>query len=476
MLTSGSLRLVQQSLSILRNSLRNMLLVVLSLCAGSLCDQAYGQEEALRLAETYSDTRTFSTQSTITTSGKVQAAKADGTKDDLELSATVTFDYLSRRLPPSGRDAEALREVRDFRNAQLVTKVAGYETETTLPDDRGLVVVTGSREGLISYSSQGSLTRETVDLLEIPGDALALLAVLPLTDVRVGEEWNPADWVLQMLTGIEAVETTEMKCKLEQATPAAARVTFSGKIKGQKLGTNTAVNVAGVLLFDLKSQSLSQAKTVYAVSSEVGTVNPGLDMRVTTVLTRKVSEDSGRLTDAVVSQIPLEPAAGALALKYVAPPWGLTLTHERDWHLFQAVYDGGAPVAILRLVELGSLVAQCNFSPAPTVLGGTMTPLESFESDIQQSLGERFGDIISRETIPLEDGRRIHRVAVSGNVVIKSKEGRSDIPMNWIYYLVTTAQGRQASFVFSVEPALLEQLKDRDRELVQSLGFVAPSR
>ncbi|HWL07419.1 MAG TPA: hypothetical protein VNQ76_03295, partial [Planctomicrobium sp.] len=139
MLTSGSLRLVQQSLSILRNSLRNMLLVVLSLCAGSLCDQAYGQEEALRLAETYSDTRTFSTQSTITTSGKVQAAKADGTKDDLELSATVTFDYLSRRLPPSGRDAEALREVRDFRNAQLVTKVAGYETETTLPDDRGLV-------------------------------------------------------------------------------------------------------------------------------------------------------------------------------------------------------------------------------------------------------------------------------------------------------------------------------------------------
>ncbi len=455
---------------------RLLLCALLGVAFATLSGRVQAQNEAIRLAETYTDTRVFSTQSTITTAGKVQAAKADGSKEDLELSATVNFDYLSRRLPPAGRDAEALREIREFRTAQLATKVSTFETTAALPENRNLVVVTGSREGLVNYSSQGVLTRETLDLLEIPGDALSLLAVLPLTDVRVGEEWNPGDWVLQMLTGIEAVETTEMKCKLEQATPSIARITFSGKIQGQKLGTNTTVSVAGVLLFNLEGKYLSQAKTIYSVISDVGTVNPGLDMKVTSVLSRKVSEQTGKLTDALVSAIPLEPTVEALSLRYEATPWRLSLTHDRDWHLFQAVYDGGAPVAILRLVELGSLVAQCNFSPAPQVLEGTMTPLSKFEADIQQSLGERFGEVTSRETIPLDDGRKIHRVAVSGNVVIKSKEGRSDIPMTWIYYLVTTPVGRQASFVFSVEPALLEQLKDRDRQLVLSVSFLPQTR
>jgi hypothetical protein len=129
-------------------------------------------------------------------------------------------------------------------------------------------------------------------------------------------------------------------------------------------------------------------------------------------------------------------------------------------------------VAILRLVELGSLVSQCNLSPAPSAVPGQTTPLERFETDIQQSLGERFSEIVSRERIPTDDGRLIYRVVAAGNVVIKSTKGRSDIPMNWIYYLVAHPQGRQASFVFSVEPQLLEQLKDQDRELVLSLRFL----
>ncbi|SFH60273.1 hypothetical protein [Planctomicrobium piriforme] len=440
-----------------------------------LVSQTATAGDAIRLAESYTDQRTYSTQSNITTSGKVLAAKGDGAKDELELAATVTFDFLSRRLPPAGRDAEALREVREFQAALLTTKVAGYETKVDLPENRQIIVVSGTREGLLSYSPQGQLTRETVDLLEIPGDSLSLLALLPLTEVRVGEEWLPADWVVQMLTGIEAVETSELKCRLDQATPTAAKVTFNGKIKGQKLGTNTTVTVIGALLFNLETQYLTQAKTIYTITSDVGTVNPGLDMKVTTVLSRKLADSPGELTDALLSRIPLEPSPEALGLKYLAGPWGLELSHSRDWHLFQAAYDGGAPVAILRLVEHGSLVAQCNFSPAPPAQTGAMTSLEKFEADIEQSLGERFGEVISRETIPLDDGRKVLRVAVSGNVVVKSVKGRADIPMNWIYYLVASPQGRQASFVFSVEPPLLEQLNNRDRELVLTLRFVPPT-
>ncbi|WP_437230040.1 hypothetical protein SH661x_001752 [Planctomicrobium sp. SH661] len=448
---------------------------VLAILIGLMAATASAFADApIKIAESPLEQRTYQTQSQITTTGKVQAATGGGKKEDLELSASVTFDFLSRRLPSGGRDALALREAREFNQASLTTSVSGYQTKTDLPADRQLIVSNGNREGIISYSPLGTLTRESLDLLEIPGDPLALLALLPPTEVRPAEEWVPPDWVMQMLTGVEAVETTELKCRLEQATPSTAKVTFQGKIKGQRLGTNTTVGVVGAMLFNLEQNYLSQAKTVYTITSDVGTVNPGLDMQVTTVLARKPVENVGRLTDQFIAAVPLEAPEESLGLQYLADPWGMSLEHGRDWHLFQAVYDAAAPVAILRLVELGSLVAQCNLSPAPPAPGGQTTPLEKFEADIQQSLGERFGDVVSREKLPTNDGRQIYRVEVSGNVVIKSTKGRADIPMLWIYYLVADPNGRQASFVFSVEPHLMEQLRGRDKDLVNSLKFVTP--
>lgn len=449
------------------------LCLVLSLIggAGEAAAQADGP---VKLAESPLDQTTYSVQSQIVTTGKVEAPTGGDQKADLELKASVDFDFLSRRLPSAGRDALALREAREFSKAALTTSVSNYETKAELPANRRLIVANGHREGIVSYSTQGSLTRESLDLLEIPGDPLALLALLPPTDVRVGEEWVPADWVIQMLTGVEAVESSELKCKLDQATPATAKVTFQGTIKGQRLGTNTSVGVAGAFLFNREKQYLSQAKTVYTVKSDVGTVNPGLQMQVNTSLTRAPVSTQSQLTDAYLAGIPLEPTSEDLGLEYQAGPWGISLDHDRDWHLFQAVYDAAAPVAILRLVDLGSLVAQCNLSPVPNASPGRVVPLEKFEADIEASLGERFGEFVSREKIPTTDGRQIYRAEVTGNVIMKSTKGRIDLPMHWIYYLVSDDKGRQASFVFSVEPPLLEQLRGRDQELVTSLKFTNP--
>jgi hypothetical protein len=77
-----------------------------------------------------------------------------------------------------------------------------------------------------------------------------------------------------------------------------------------------------------------------------------------------------------------------------------------------------------------------------------------------------------REQIPSEDGRIIHRVIAEGqNSLVKDKEA-VEVPMQWNYYIVTAPTGEQLSFVFAIEPQLVEQLADRDLELVQSVRFV----
>lgn len=440
--------------------------------------QAVGaQAEQVSLAEPLGDSRPFRNTTEVITQGKVHTTKQDGAKDDLKLDATATFDFVSRRLPAAGRDAQSLREIREFSKAELKTKVSAYETSVILPADRNLIIANGSREGLTSYSLTGPLARDTADLLEIPGDPLALSGTLPPTDVEAGAEWKPADWVIQMLTGMEAVESSELKCKLEQVTPTAAKITFSGKIVGQKLGTNTAINVLGVEVFQREAKYISQAKVVYSIGSGVGAVNPGLETTVNVSVTRTPATDSRSLTDARLQSIPLEPSTADMRLLFEASPWGLRLNHDREWHLFQAIYDGGAPVAIFRMMKQGSLIAQCNVSPVASAAPGQTPPLEKFEADVAQSLGDRLGNVISREKLPSEKGRQIFRLAVSGNVMMKSEGGdRKPLAMNWIYYLVSDANGRQASFVFSVEPALLEQLGTVDREVVSSIEFLAPQQ
>ncbi|MCA9014311.1 MAG: hypothetical protein KDA77_03170, partial [Planctomycetaceae bacterium] len=63
-------------------------------------------------------------------------------------------------------------------------------------------------------------------------------------------------------------------------------------------------------------------------------------------------------------------------------------------------------------------------------------------------------------------GRFIHRVTVAGKA--------NEIPVQWIYYLCTAPTGKQISFVFTVDEKLVEQLGNRDTDIVLSLEFMEP--
>ncbi|QDU40434.1 hypothetical protein Mal4_47900 [Maioricimonas rarisocia] len=426
------------------------------------------------LEEPSTDTRVRLVQTEVNTQGKVKVSVGGGRSASHELDAAAAFRFLERRLPPGGRDAEALRAIRQFEQGTMQTTVAENSSGTQLPAANSLVVSSGRREGVLNYCPEAALTRDSLDLLELPGDTLALVALLPPGPVEVGGSWAVADWAAQMLATIEAVESAEMKCTLASVSGNVAKIDVAGEVVGQRLGANSTVKVTGQLTYDLQQKFIARGSLEYKIESGIGTITPGIDATVNANIERSLSPSAGRLTDAVAEAIPLEPPAGALELVFAAAPWGMSLRHDREWYVFQALLHGSNKVLILRRMERGSLIAQCNCSPVPTVKPGQQTPADQFEADIQRSLGERFGEIRARERVPTDDGRMITRVIVGGSVELKGDKGAVDIPMMWIYYLVTDPNGRQMSFVFSVEPDLHEQLGDRDVAMVKSVRFVQP--
>jgi hypothetical protein len=430
--------------------------------------------ESITLTADAGDARPVKVDSRVSTQGKVLTAGGDGKTISHNLAAEAEFSFVERRLAPGGRDAQALRAAREFSTARVKTVVGDRTTTIELDAATRLIVANGQSAGVISHSPEASLTRDAVDLLELPGDPLALAAMLPATAVEEGGTWSPPEWAGQMLSAVEAIEKAPITCKLVRTSPESATIELAGTVKGQRQGANCEVSITGSMEFDRQAGIISAANLVYEVKATVGAVSPGIEARVNVRIQRALASGPGRLTDQMLDRIPVAVGPQSLQLVFDAAPWGIRLRHDRDWHVFHSVLEGSPQVAILRLMDRGSLVAQCNMSPIPSAAPGQHTPLERFESDIATSLGARLKQIAAREQVNVGDNLKIFRVIAEGEYQLKgAKEEELKVPMHWIYYLCAAPSGQQASFVFAVESNLLEQLGNRDEELVRNLQFVA---
>ena len=82
-------------------------------------------------------------------------------------------------------------------------------------------------------------------------------------------------------------------------------------------------------------------------------------------------------------------------------------------------------------------------------------------------MGKNFGQFVkaSEETTP--EGYRVFRVVANGEV--------ASLPIEWIYYLVKSADGQQqASLAFTLEPNLEQRFGSADREFLARLLLMTP--
>lgn len=428
--------------------------------------------EPVKLEQPSSDRRPFTVRVDVQTGGHVFTSRSGGKSERHTMNAVAAFEFIERRLPPAGRDAQALRAVRDFQNARVEMQVSDKRTTSELLPQERIIVATGQREGVSAYSPTTLLSRDTLDLLELPADPLVLIALLPTEAVEVGTEWTPAEWISQMLGTVEAVEKVDATCKLVSLEGGVAKISVAARVRGQRLGANTDVTIAGTMDFDVNEKSVSGAALLYEMKSTIGTITPGIDGKTEVTLVRRLAPTPGRLADNILDAIPVEAPPAAEQLVFHAQPWNVRLRHDRGWHVFQAVLEGTHQVVILRRIDRGSLLCQCNVTSLPSAPAGQSAPREQFDQDIERSLGARFKAFRTRDVVPAENGRIIYRVEAEGVSEISGNKGSVEIPMTWIYYLVADPSGRQMSFVFAVETNLLEQLAGSDLEMVKGVQFL----
>ncbi len=389
-------------------------------------------------------------------------AETGGKEDREKLTVVCDLDYEEKTVEAPSESSTDLRSVRYYATADAKLQVGQGLLEPALRPGRKLVGVEIGDETAVLFSPQGPLTREELELIDIPGNSLLLDRFLPSGEVAVGDFWIHDRQLMANLLGLEAVAETDVRSTLEKVTGSFAEITMVGRVDGAIYGVATEIEVMAKYRFDLKSKRINWFGLLIKEKRKSGLVMDGVEAVGKLVMQIVPKTASTHLSEEALEDLPERSDVNLRRLALLSAEGGWQLTYDRSWH----VYSSAGRLTNLRLIDRGEMLTQCNISSLPKIEPEKQVSLEEFQVDIRKLLDKQFGQFVQAGQWGNEANYRVYRTAVLGMV--------SEVSVQWHYYLVMDQQGHQAVLAFTVESELVEQLGTADKELVNSLRFLDP--
>ncbi len=385
---------------------------------------------------------------------------AEGKVHGEKMSVVCNLVYDERTLEVPGEAAGSSRSVRHYRKATAAVKVGEDLFKPALRPNRRLIGVQVDSQASILYAPRGALTRDELELVDVVGNSLLLDRLLPERPVAVGQRWKHSEKLMANLLGLDEVAKTTVESALTQATAAHGRFEMSGHVEGAIQGVSTEIELKAKYRFDRKTRRIDWLGLLVQEQRNSSPVADGVNAVARLQMQISATTGPSELSDANLEGLPLRPAAALQRLAYQSSRGGWRLTHERCWNIYRDQGD----VVVLRMLDRGELIAQCNISPLRQAAAGKEITLAEFQEEVREALGENFGQYVAASQRSSDANYRVYHVSAQGEV--------SELPIQWDYYLVADAQGHQVVFAVTVESRLVERLHKADDSLVGSLRFV----
>ncbi|MCA9153851.1 MAG: hypothetical protein KDA38_03655 [Planctomycetales bacterium] len=388
---------------------------------------------------------------------------------ELPLKLVANHQYAERWLSPtrrtnSGDSGEQPATVRLYRKAEADMRIEDSSRQITLDDERRIVAVHLGEGRPKLYSPLGPITRDDLELIDVQGNSALLDELLPSGEQRTktGEGWTIDKAVIGYLLGLEAVSQSDVSAKLASVENDVAIIDIGGAVSGAVGGVASEIECKAKLNFDLKSQQITWLAMSIQEDRAIGHAEAGF--KVTARLRMAIADSSDNdsvpeLADDSLANLPIAYNLGSELLQFQSQPGGFRLLHDRRWRLM----GDEAKLAVMRMVDQGDLIAQCNISNLPAFSLGKQLTLEAFHADIEKSLGDQFMQFTEASESLNQQQLRVLKCVATGN--------SSGLPIVWVYYHLSNDAGRRLAIGFTLEDRLLEQFAEADQVLVNSLEF-----
>jgi hypothetical protein len=328
------------------------------------------------------------------------------------------------------------------------------------------VLVAERRRGdgpVVVVSPAGPLTRSELELVEVAGDPLALMDILPAGPVRVGETWRVGQGAAVGISGYDMIGTNALEATLESVDEARAQVRLRGRIEGSLQGAAGVIACDGLLSFDRRLGWIERVEIHRNESRRSGPIEAGLDVKSTLTMTRQSAQPPATLLDAALARQSLEVTPRSEMLVESGPGDRTSFLHDRSWHLFW----GDPRTTVLKRIDGGRVVAQCNLVVGPPAGRGRHQEASQFRDEIRRVLGQRFVQYIGAGEVDGDPaGGYRFKVGVQG------REG--ELGVVWYYYLVASPDGDQLVVTYTLAAQDAQAFGEQDIEMMQTLRWLPP--
>ncbi len=379
--------------------------------------------------------------------------KDEDEKVPMSVVARLEFD---QRLPESTTQVV----VRHYDVAKATIKIGQGGMDRILSETRRLLVAKAADRQVTLHDPHGPLSRDHLDLLNIVADPLALDGLLPNKRLAVGETFRIEQTSLQRLLRLEEIAAAEVESAFVAVEPGYAKIRLAGSVHGVVDGATTELQLRASYLFHLENQRMARCNLAIREDRAIGPVGPGIEAVSQLRLSMDPLPKSEKLTDAIVEELADSAAEATGDLVYEATKLGVRLRHDRNWFVTSEEPNR----IVLRRVERGDLIAQCNLIRMPPSSKSSDATLQQFQKDIRFSLGKRLDRLVSARTWTSQTGLPWHRVLAHGKI--------DDVPVEWRYYLAVPEKGPRLALAISIEGQLVKQFASADDQLVESLQLL----
>ncbi|MGW8256974.1 MAG: hypothetical protein ACWGMZ_05775, partial [Thermoguttaceae bacterium] len=344
-------------------------------------------------------------------------------------------------------------------NAEVKIQIGSQNFEPVLAPDHSLIVAEIAPQKSLLFSPLGTLTSKELDLLDVPGNNLLLDRFLPEKPVAVGDTWKHSEKLLALFLCLDEVGSADVHSTLKEVTDRLARFEMSGKVAGAVEGVSTEIEIKARYRFDRKRNCIDWLGMLIKEKRNSSPISDGLDVVSQLQITEIPADKNEHLSDENLKELPLQSTPELLRLSHYSKLGGWELSYDRNWHICRDQQD----VAVLRRLENGELIAQCNLSSLPSGKSEKLVSLEEFQEDVKRALGKDFKEFVEAEQTIDEMKRRVLRVLARGTA--------SELPILWTYYHIADKQGRRMGCVFTLEEKYAERFGKADQDLLRSLKF-----
>ncbi|MEM0926345.1 MAG: hypothetical protein AAGJ83_09945, partial [Planctomycetota bacterium] len=298
-------------------------------------------------------------------------------------------------------------------------------------------------------------------LLRTPVSSIAIDQWLPSGTVMVGDEFELDSAAVCSVLNLTTVDGGIVNGEVVSISGDEVRFQIKGDVEASIDGVSTRLRLIGKLTYDRNVRGCSWLALGLHETRESSLGEPGFDVAATIRMLRRPLESPIRLpAEAPAVEWDDAVSPDLLFVEMRSRARGVGTMVDRRWKMIQ----DGPGTTILRIIDHGMSVAQCNLRSLPAFPGGKQLTLEGFEADVRQTLGKGLTQLISGDQAVSAQGLRVLRIVADG----KSQ----GVPLRWIIMHFSDDEGKRLQATFTMSADQIESFAGSDLQFADSLRFL----